>query len=182
MDLAPISLISFGNIDQELTEIASAIGKVFSVPVKTRNGNLDLSDYFEPARRQYNGNLLLKQMEQQFAHTHTKTLCLFNVDLFIPILTYIFGQAYLGGNIGIASIYRLGNERYGMKSDKAVLAERILKEGVHEIGHLYGLIHCTDPVCVMRSSTYVEDIDQKGHTLCTSCRVKLDLPDLHHFS
>lgn len=183
MDLAPISLISFGNIDQELTErISPAIGRVFSVAVKTRNGNLDLGEFFDPARRQYNGNLLLKKMEQEFSGDHAKTLCLFNVDLFIPILTYIFGQAYLGGHIGIASLYRLSNERYGIKSDTTILQDRFLKEVVHELGHLYGLIHCSDPVCVMRSSTYVEDIDQKDHTLCAGCRVKLDLPDLYHLS
>jgi len=162
--------------------IATGIGRVFSAPVKTRNGNFDLSDYYDPARRQYNGNLLLKQMDQNFAVDHAKTLCLFDVDLFIPILTYIFGQAYLGGNIGIASMYRLGNERYGMKPDNAILTERFMKEVVHELGHLYGLIHCTDPLCVMRSSTYVEDIDQKNHTLCPSCREKLNLPNLYHFS
>jgi archaemetzincin len=182
MDLAPISLISFGNINQELTEIAADIARVFSVPVRTRNGNLDLSEFYDPARRQYNGNLLLKQMDQDFSVDQTKTLCLFNVDLFIPILTYIFGQAYLGGNIGIASMYRLGNERYGIQADSAVLRDRFLKEIVHELGHLYSLIHCTDPVCVMRSSTYVEDIDQKNHTLCPVCRTKLNLMNLHQFS
>lgn len=181
MDLAPISLISFGNLDKELTEkTAPEIGKEFSVAVKTRSGSLDLGEYYDPARRQYNGNLLIKKMEQDFAADPVKTLCLFNIDLFIPILTYIFGQAYLGGRVGIASAYRLGNERYGMKADANLLAERFRKEIIHELGHLYGLIHCTDPVCVMRSSTYVEDIDQKSHRLCQSCREKLELPDFHN--
>ena len=40
---------------------------------------------------------------------------------------------------------------------------------IHELGHSYGLVHCTDPACVMRSATYVEDIDLKKHVFCMKC-------------
>lgn len=42
----------------------------------------------------------------------------------------------------------------------------------HELGHTFGLIHCQNADCVIRSSTYMEDIDQKSH-LCNRCRLKL---------
>jgi len=100
---------------------------------------------------------------------------LFSVDLFIPILTYIFGQAYLNGRTGIASLYRFSNERYGMKKDDKILLDRFRKEVIHELGHTFGLIHCHIPVCVMRSSTYVEDIDQKSPNFCAGCRSKLQI-------
>ena len=99
-----------------------------------------------------------------------KTIGLFNVDLFIPILTFIYGQAVLGGNTGIASLYRLNNERYGMPPNNDILLERLKKEVIHELGHTFGLIHCNTPECVMRSSTYVEDIDLKEGHLCRACR------------
>jgi archaemetzincin len=174
MDPEDITLISFGYFDQELPEkIAPDIGREFSCPVRTKIGNLDLSEFYDPARRQYNGTTLLKKIDTEFAADYSKTLALFNIDLFIPILTYIFGQAFLNGRMGIASIYRLSNERYGIRSDGKLLVERFRKEAIHELGHMFGLIHCPDPVCVMRSSTYVEDIDQKNHTLCPKCRVQL---------
>jgi archaemetzincin len=94
---------------------------------------------------------------------------LFSVDLFIPILTFIFGQAYLNGRTGIVSVYRLSNERYGMSANEEILKERLMKEIIHELGHMFGLVHCSNPLCVMRSSTYVEDIDQKNHRLCDKC-------------
>jgi archaemetzincin len=115
----------------------------------------------------------LKEITNSYAKEQNKTLGLFNVDLFIPILTYIFGQAYLNGKAGIASIYRLRNERYGIFKDEKVLINRFRKEVIHELGHTFGLIHCFDPTCVMRSSTYVEDIDQKNHQLCHKCREQL---------
>lgn len=176
MDPQNIILISFGNFDQELLELAAAdVKNEFLIPVRTKDGNLDLSEFYDPARRQYNGTGLLKKIDSGFATAGDKTIGLFNVDLFIPILTYIFGQAYLNGNSGIVSVFRLSNERYGIKADNKLFTDRFRKEIIHELGHMFGLIHCSDPVCVMRSSTYVEDIDQKNHTLCPKCKGQLRL-------
>jgi archaemetzincin len=166
-----ITLISFGYFDKGLLEeIAGAVMSEFRYQVKIREGHVDLSDYFDASRRQYNGNKLLLLVESMALPESDKTLGLFSVDLFIPILTYIFGQAALNGMAGIASLHRLNNEYYGIKADKAQLADRFKKEVIHELGHTFGLIHCKNPSCVMRSSTYVEDIDMKEAHLCHSCR------------
>jgi len=179
MNLENITLISFGYFEKGLLEIiVDDVEREFSIPVKTREGYLDLSDYYDPARKQYNGNELLKEIETRFATETSKTLGIFNVDLYIPILTYIFGQAFLKGRSGIASIYRLSNERYGIKKDQTIFIDRIRKEVIHELGHTFGLIHCSNPTCVMRSSTYVEDIDQKNHLLCQKCKVDLAVQSL----
>jgi len=169
-----ITLISFGYFEEELLEkVAFDVEREFSIPVKTKQGHLDLSDFYDSSRRQYDGNRLLHELDSRFSDETTKTLGLFNVDLFIPILTYIFGQAFLHGKSGIASGYRLSNERYGLKPDKQLFTERVKKEVIHELGHTFGLIHCQNPTCVMRSSTYVEDIDQKEQSLCSKCKEKL---------
>jgi len=171
-----IELISFGYFEDEfLGKIADSVSREFNLPVHVREGHFDLSEYYDPARRQYNGNLLLKAVDSQYASGSIKTFGLFYVDLFIPILTYIFGQAFLGGRSGIASIYRLSNERYGLKEVDNYLLIRFTKEVIHELGHTFGLVHCHVPGCVMGSSTYVEDIDQKSSTLCMRCRAELGL-------
>lgn len=158
-----------------LGELAKIVGHEYSVPVNLKTAYLDLNPYFDPSRKQYNGNVLLREIDLKYATDDSKTIGLFDVDLFIPILTYIFGQAYLNGRSGIASGYRLRNERYGLPSDGEVLKQRFSKEVIHELGHSYGLIHCHTPRCVMQSSTYVEDIDQKKTALCNDCREKLGL-------
>jgi archaemetzincin len=178
MNLKSITLISFGHFGRDiLEETAGAVSLEFKVRVTSKDGHLDLSDFYDSSRRQYNGNYLLKQVDLMITNESMKTLGLFNVDLFIPILTYIFGQAFLGGRSGIASIYRLSNERYGMPADTQLTIDRFKKEVIHELGHTFGLIHCQNPTCVMRSSTYVEDIDQKGTHLCSDCRIELNLQD-----
>jgi archaemetzincin len=173
MDLKNISLISFGYFDADLLRsIAEAVKKEFLLDVSIKEGHLDLSEFYDPTRRQYNGVKLIREVEMTFSSDSSKTIGLFNVDLFIPILTYIFGQAFLNGRTGIASSYRLSNERYGMETDNAIFLERYVKEVIHELGHTFGLIHCHIPTCVMRSSTYVEDIDQKYSHFCPNCRIE----------
>lgn len=174
MNLEKITLISFGYFERGLLEmVANDVEREFLLPVKIQDGHLDLSEFYDSARRQYDGNKLIKEIDFRFASDTVKILGIFNVDLFIPILTYIFGQAFLNGRAGIASIYRLNNERYGIKADGKTFVDRIRKEVIHELGHTFGLIHCKNTDCVMRSSTYVEDIDQKSSHLCNHCRLNL---------
>lgn len=175
MNLPIVTLVSFGLFEQDfLEQIGKVVQPEFNCMVNLRDGHIDLSDYYDPARRQYNGNTLLKMVDSIAFPDSIKTLGLFNVDLFIPILTYIFGQAFLNGRSGIASVYRLTNERYGMPRNDELFRERAKKEVIHELGHTFGLIHCDNPICVMRSSTYLEDVDQKKLHLCHNCRAKLE--------
>jgi archaemetzincin len=175
MDLQNITLISFGYFDDDfLNEVAASVKQEFVVPVSLKEGHLDLSEFYDPTRRQYHGGKLLKEVECSYSSDSAKTIGLFSVDLFIPILTYIFGQAVLNGKTGVASLYRLSNERYGISGDGNLVLERFSKEVIHELGHTYGLIHCHTSSCVMRSGTYVEDIDQKGKSLCNNCKKTLE--------
>jgi archaemetzincin len=175
MSLPNITLISFGYFEKDILEKTyEAVKQEFNCSVSLREGHLDLSEFYDNTRRQYNGNMLLKQVDSLTIPDFSKIVGLFNVDLFIPILTFIFGQAFLGGRTGIASLYRLSSERYGMAGENESLQDRFKKEVIHELGHTFGLIHCHNPTCVMRSSTYVEDIDQKKQHLCHSCRIELE--------
>ncbi len=170
MSLQTITFVSFGAFDRELLEkTAEAVAEEYHCAITIRDGHIDLSEYFDAARRQYNGNALIKVVQLLSFPESDKTLAFFNVDLFVPILTFIFGQAYLGGNAGIVSMYRLDNKRYGMPKNNQLLLERLIKEANHELGHTLGLIHCKEPLCVMHSSTYVEDIDQKSRHVCNKC-------------
>jgi len=165
-----IVLVNHGNFEKAFLEkIVSRITLEFHVPVSIEESQFDLSDFYDPMRRQYDGNRILKELDSYSISPFVKKIGLFRVDLCIQILTYIFGQALLHGNTGIASLYRLRSEHYGLKKDEELLLQRFSKVIIHELGHNYGLLHCHVPDCVMRSSTYVEDLDQKGHSLCHKC-------------
>lgn len=166
-----IILLACGSFEKKfLGRIVLSTEAEFRLPVTTEECRLDLDPYYNPARRQYDGNRLLHDLPLCTQSENGKLLGLYKVDLFIPILTYIFGQAMLNHQAAIASVYRLRNELYGMKQDDELLLSRTVKEVIHELGHTFGLIHCHVPSCVMLSSTYVEDIDQKSSNLCARCR------------
>ena len=74
------------------------------------------------------------------------------MDLYIPVLTFVFGEAQLSDGGAVVSAHRLRQEFYGMPTDPELLHERLLKESLHELGHTYGLRHCPDYTCVMSSS------------------------------
>ena len=166
-----ILLLSYGHFETEfLKTLEAEISREFFTPVYTEENQTNINEFYDPSRRQYDGNRILKELIDPVYPEFTKRLGLFRVDLFIPILTYIFGQAKLSGDSGIASIFRLRNELYGLTADEDLLLERFGKVVIHELGHMHGLIHCQNPACVMKSSTYVEDIDQKSQNLCGKCR------------
>lgn len=174
MESPVVTLISFTHLPREALDLlAVGVQQEFQCQAIAREAHLDLSEFYDPGRRQYNGDKLLREVDTLHTQGSEKAIGIFNVDLFIPILTYIFGQAYLGGRSAIASYYRLKNERYGIKQENDVFIERLMKLVTHELGHTFGLIHCHNPVCVMRPGTYVEDIDQKEAKLCAACRTRL---------
>ncbi len=176
MNKQSILLISYGQFEKNFLEkIVGDVASEFLSPVYFQESHVDISEFYDPKRRQYDGNKLLKEIDSISSSRILKKIGLFRVDLFIPILTYIFGQATFKGSTGIVSLYRLRNEQYGMKKDDAMLLNRFRKVIIHELGHTFGLIHCHIPTCVMRSSTYVEDIDQKNHNLCIKCRSEIGM-------
>jgi archaemetzincin len=153
--------------------LASGILKIFGIPIEIIQLNIDIEKRYDPFRRQYNSsNILMDILKSRPAGT-LKVLGVVEVDLFIPILTFVFGEAQLEGVGAIVSTHRLNNKFYGLPDNSALLTQRLVKESIHELGHTFGLLHCGFPDCVMNSSTYVENIDQKSQELCTHCQTEL---------
>ena len=174
MDKKSIILISCDHFEKDIIEsIAKDIKREFHYSVTIIKYTFELNRYYNPGRRQYDANKLLEMIADIAPPDSLKTIGLFRIDLFIPILTYIFGQAILNGDTGIVSIYRLRNELYGLEQNKDLLFDRFRKVIMHELGHSFGLTHCHYPSCIMRSSTYVEDIDQKKLHFCNTCAKEL---------
>lgn len=151
-----------------LDDLTQRLAEAFAVPVEVRQPWFDPERCFDPSRGQYNSTLLLAQLEGAPGGAW-RVLGVTGVDLFIPVLTWVFGEAQLPGRAAVVSLHRLASELYGLPADPAQLAERAEKESVHELGHTFGLVHCRQPGCVMGSSTYVEEIDLKSARFCDDC-------------
>ena len=125
---------------------------------------------FEARRGQYYSTKILKEMLGGVPQDALKLLGVTDEDLCIPILTYVFGEAQVGGTAAVVSLARLRQEHYGLAPDRPLLLERLRKESLHELGHTFGLIHCPSRDCVMYLSNTVVDVDTRGRDFCTGCQ------------
>lgn len=152
-----------------LDSLCLYLSNAFRMHAHVDNKLIKINHAFDPLRNQYNSSYLLAQLIDNPPKDAGRILGVCDFDLFIPILTFVFGEAQLEGIGAIVSTYRLRNEFYGGQSDHHILMERLLKEATHELGHTFNLFHCHNPGCVMTNSTYVEDIDDKSVMFCKDC-------------
>ena len=165
-----IDIVPIGEIDETLIlSLQEGIFKAFRIQTRIRHRDFDLASVHDPIRDQYNSSGLLVQVINDIPPGTLKVLGVTELDLFIPIFTFLFGEAQLNGAGALVSAHRLHNPFYGMAEDEELLRSRLLKEGIHELGHTFGLVHCFGLRCVMNNSTYVEDIDQKPAHFCRFC-------------
>lgn len=135
---------------------------------------IEMKTLYSSDRNQYHSSHILSAVIDRLPDNGEKIIGITNVDIFIPILTFLFGEAQLSGKGALVSAHRLRNEFYGLPGDNKLLYERILKEVIHEFGHTLGLTHCKNFSCVMTSSSYVEGIDLKQAHFCRQCKLRLN--------
>jgi archaemetzincin len=171
-----ISLVPVGEVFRgHLEALAEGLTARLGVACSVQGRAVEASSAFHPQRRQYNSTEILKMLAPCVSPEPWRVLGVTELDLFIPILTFVFGEAQLGGRDAVVSLRRLRQEFYGMSADPDVLATRLLKESLHELGHTLGLRHCLAYRCAMSSSHAVERIDLKETEFCARCRQVLDL-------
>ena len=153
--------------------LLQGVGEAYPLPVHRVDLDLDLGASHAPERQQYHATLLVAGLLRHLPEPHCKIVGVTAVDLFIPVLTFVFGQSQLDGPGAIVSTHRLHPEFYGLPPDDGLLLERAIKETVHELGHAFGLVHCSDYRCVMHASTHVGEVDLKEAVLCGACRGKV---------
>ena len=151
-----------------LRPLAPVLSRTFGAECRVRPGVLDAAFAHDARRGQYHSTAILQALAPLAAGT--RLLAVTGCDLFVPILTFVFGEAQLNGSCAVVSVHRLREEVYGMPPNAALLEERLAKEAVHELGHTFGLQHCDDWRCAMASSHSVEAMDVKSAELCAACR------------
>lgn len=168
--LAPLKFYSTALLQNFITELS----KRFSSKINVIDLPLDLDNFFSPDRKQYFSTQIIAEAMKLTDKYNGKIILLTDVDIFVPVLTFIFGEAQLNGKHALLSVCRLHEEFYSGISNDKLLLERTIKEALHELGHCYGLRHCIDWDCVMHSSPGIEEVDIKGSTFCHNCISKIE--------
>jgi len=156
-----------------MEELRDKVSDIFHCPVEVRAGFVDLAQTYNPERKQYLSSKLLAFLGK--SETEERVVGIADVDLYVPKLNFVFGEADVQSGTAIVSLYRLRPEYYGLAPNQALFLERATKEIVHELGHTFGLGHCPNNKCVMHFSNSLADTDVKEAHFCNKCRPKIIL-------
>ena len=124
----------------------------------------------DKSRMQFDAGQILQVLEKEAFCGYDKIIGVLSADLFVPIFTYVLGEARQAGRCALVSIFRLDEKVPSGSNGAARLLERCAKVALHELGHLFDLTHCGDPYCLMHISSDALDLDQRRISLCRYCR------------
>ena len=123
----------------------------------------EFKNAYHTQRGQYNASKLLAALIQCMARVPAArdaiALWMVHDDMYVAGMNFVFGLAHTG-KAAVLSIHRLYSE------------ELIVKEAIHELGHVLGLQHCTNE-CVMRYSNSLAEAEAKPARLCEQCRARI---------
>jgi archaemetzincin len=169
-----IVISPIGNFDSEITEsVEKGISHIFDFPAIILPLLENTGFAFDSGRNQYYSTPVLEKLESCAPSFALKVLAITDVDLFIPVLTYVYGEAQLGGRTCIVSTYRLKDPFLPTRINGHHI-QRIVKEAVHELGHTFSLRHCREHTCIMHYCRTELDVDRKSDQLCRYCRILLE--------
>jgi archaemetzincin len=172
-----VQVVPLGPVDDRLLRVVAAnVFALCQLPARVAKGGPLPSSAYAPQRQQYDAAALLKHLDGQRAEaTLKKTIAVTAVDIFVPIFSYVFGEARLGGASALVSIYHLSDD-LGKNASKTTAAElylRAVKVALHELGHLFSMPHCEDHRCLMHYADSLEAIDGTPLQFCRYCRAEI---------
>jgi archaemetzincin len=167
-----VGLIQVGpTLDCSLHELGELLsGKFPWFEMRELPSIIDPNEAYDSSRSQHHSTRILAMLEPIIHDLNLQRLLgLTALDLYVPGMNFVFGEARLPGKVGVVSTYRLKSS----KSER-ILEDRVLKEAMHEIGHTLGLKHCPNGSCVMYFSERLSDTDRKLAEFCDTCRPKVE--------
>lgn len=171
-----VRIFPIGVDREDVLWLRQALERIFNASVLLEEKTLTLGllvEAFNEERGQIHAEKLLTMLQSTTGVLpHQRILALIDGDGYVDGLNFVFGIAKPGWG-GLIFTKRLRPEFYGETPSVTLYRMRLLKESLHELGHSFGLPHCTQK-CVMRFSNSVYDIDDKPASYCTTCRVNLN--------
>jgi len=156
----PVGILPVGEIDGSLVQsVAGSLSGEFHVPGNILPAVAPFLDAFDNRRVQYDAGVIIKKLENMDFSGYAKVIALFDEDLFIPVFSFVLGEARMGGRCALVSLHRLHND-----------PTRAVKVAMHEFGHLMNLGHCDQRGCVMNFSKDTKHLDMVSTTFCRVCR------------
>jgi archaemetzincin len=157
-------------MNRALALLEEFLAVAFSAKVRVREGLEPPPGSYNSHHDQYDANAVLNGMirDPRVDHVSSLNVAVTRGDLYAGRLAFVFGYADYVQHVGVLSIHRLGGSR-----DGSLFGRRLLKLARHEVGHMFGMAHCTAPSCVMRGANTRAEADSLPLHMCPSCAAKL---------
>ena len=169
-----VGVIRLGAVGEAVLNIVAAnLQEILHVPVDILPARQSPEFAYSDRRKQYHAALILKNLAES-RRPHPRILALVSVDLFIPVLTHVFGEAQMGGRAAVVSLHRLGQKEKGSRVSLDIFYERAVKVALHEVAHTFDLVHCSQDQCIMRISSGPSDLDELPLFFCEYCEAFLE--------
>jgi archaemetzincin len=164
-----IEVVPLGPVDQVAVSVAAAHIQTFiGLAVDVVPPWPDPAYAVIPVRGQYNALPILKALGAG-AGADIRRLGIFDGDLCLPILTYVFGEAQVNGQAAVVALCRLKKGRDGQRAPSSLILERLGKVAVHEMCHVLGVKHCRAPHCLMSFALGLDQLDALALRFCPDC-------------
>ena len=169
-----VGVVRMGSVGEAVLNIVAAnLQEILHLPVDIIPARQAPEFAYNDRRKQYHAALILKKLAES-RRPHPRILALVSVDLFIPVLTHVFGEAQMGGRAAVVSVHRLGQKEEGSRIPLDTFYERAVKVALHEVAHTFDLVHCKQPECIMRLSSGPNDLDELPLFFCEYCEAFLE--------
>jgi archaemetzincin len=169
--MLPLGVIPMGRLgDLAVHVVAAHLQTFMEIPVDILEPREVPEDAFQHHRQQFDAGTILKYLADLPFPRHSRIVGLTNVDLCIPILTHVFGEAEVGGRVAVVSNFRLRKNDDGTNVPMEHYYERLAKVALHEVGHTLSIYHCDDSRCVMAYSPKVHHLDKVELFFCERCK------------
>jgi len=166
--ISPIENIDVCNYQS----LGQEIHRTFGFRTEIKSLLQDVNFAYDLTRDQYHSTAILEKLASTSPSRSIKVVAITHVDLFIPILTHVYGEAQLAGKACIVSTFRL-QEGLSITTMEKEFDNRVVKEVLHELGHTFNLRHCDDKSCIMHYCRSIKDVDRKTDQLCRYCKILL---------
>ncbi len=168
--MSALALAGMGEVPRAVLDaIERALAAAYRLPVLRLGPLREPEGAYSEKRGQWSSAEFLRALLGERPPQAARLLGITERDLFVPVLSFVYGQAQLEGPVAVVSLARLRPEFHGLRGDEPTLARRAATEAVHEIGHTYGLVHCPNRRCPMSLSIDLGELDKKAAEPCLAC-------------